>query len=101
MATAHTAPNRIRQPSSSAVAPRRHLVAAELMAGAALMFSTVVAVTAVTIGIARAAPLGDWRADAGSLDVAVWTVTVLVGLSILSGVITWLVPNARRMLRPR
>lgn len=101
MATARTAPKSTRQLGSTAAAPRRHLATVELMASAALMFSTVVAVTAVTIGIARAAPLGDWRAEAGSLDVAVWTVTVLVGLSILSGLITWLVPSARRLLRTR
>lgn len=81
------------------VAPRRHVVALEAIAGAALAVSIVVAVTAVSIGIARADTLAQWHRDGGSLSVGVWTVMVLTGLSGLSGLITWLVPSARRALR--
>jgi hypothetical protein len=43
--------------SREGLAPRRHVAALELIAGVALVVSTVVAMAVVTIGIARAETL--------------------------------------------
>lgn len=79
--------------------PRRYAATLELIDSVALVVSTVVAMTVVSIGIARADTLVHWRADDGPLTVAAWTVMTLIGLSGLSGAIAWIVPRASRALR--
>ena len=86
----------VKQPQPT---PRRYAAALELVAGIALVVSTVVAMTVVSIGIARADTLVHWRADDGPFAVAAWTELTLIGLSALSGAIAWIVPWASRAMR--
>jgi hypothetical protein len=75
----------VRQPS----APKRRSVAAvELLTTAALALSTAVAVTAVSIGIARADMLGVvTQGDATPLAIALSFVLLLSAMGVLTAII--------------
>jgi hypothetical protein len=75
-------------PSRQGPLPRRHMASLELIAGAALVVSTVVAATVVSIGIARAdAPVAAAASDS-SLALAVLLGLVLGGWACLTVLMT-------------
>lgn len=99
MVTTSTDPAMPTAADPSDPTPRRHVAALELFAGVALVASTVVALTVVSIGIARADTMMHWHPDSGAFAAAASTVVALVGLSALSGAIAWIVPWAIRAMR--
>ena len=75
-------------PTPRELPPRRYLASLELMAGVALVVSTVVAATVVSIGIARADGLGPAPAPDGALALAVLFGMVLGGWGLLTVLMT-------------
>jgi hypothetical protein len=74
----------VRQPALK----RRSITAVELLATAALALSTAVAVTAVSIGIARADVLGVMtHGDATPLAIALSFVLLLSAMGVLTAII--------------
>ena len=75
----------VRQPSAP---KRRSIAAVELLATAALALSTAVAVTAVSIGIARAEVLGVMtQGDATPFAIALSFVLLLSAMGVLTAII--------------
>jgi len=75
----------VRQPSAP---KRRSIAAVELLTTAALALSTAVAVTAVSIGIARAEVLGVMtQGDATPFAIALSFVLLLSAMGVLTAII--------------
>jgi hypothetical protein len=66
-------------PNRRALAPRRYTASLQLLASAALLLSTVVAVAVVSIGIARAGPLEAARSAEGSLAAVILFALIFAG----------------------
>jgi hypothetical protein len=79
-------------------APRSRSVALQLIATVALALSTVIAVTAVSIGIARAETLGA-RADG---EIAPFAIALLIGLFLAAmGGLTAIMADGRKAEQSR
>jgi hypothetical protein len=66
-------------PSRRVLAPRRYAASLQLMASAALLVSTVVAVAVVSIGIARAGALGAAQSADHSFGATIFLGLILAG----------------------